>query len=494
MVLAGAAQGQLAVGVTEDAGKSVGGGGPFFATLAAAGLSVNRVSVSWDPAHPNVIPGESEIKSWLPRAQTAGVRIMLAVAPAHAQDLTSSPAAPGLFATFIAHVAQTFPQVRDFVIGNEPNQPYFWRPQFDSAGKPLAGGAYEPVLAQAYDALKGINPTINVIGIGLSPRGNDNPNAPSNVSRSPARFLRDLGVAYRASHRKKPLMDELAFHPYPSRNNDAPDVGYSWPNAGVVNLDRIKQAFWDAFNGTAQPTFAETGKTFAKPVRFELDEVGWQVAIPPGLAALYHGRETPGLVPIDEQTQAQYYSQLITLLECDSSVRSLNLFHLMDESDLGRWQSGLERVDGSHRPSYDSVKQTIAQTKGECQDAQVVWAHATHVVSPYVSWGNLRRVRSRSTKRWSVLAGAGEEATFTAGIFKARTKRRTISRGLAKGRPRPLLRARGTIKAKSRVVVFPRRKLKPGRYLYAIRMAATMNPKRVSVFVSRPLRVSTRRR
>jgi hypothetical protein len=38
-------------------------------------------------------------------------------------------------------------------------------------------------------------------------------------------------------------------------------------------------------------------------------------------------------------------------------------------------------------------------------------------------------------------------------------------------------------------VYFPRRRLKPGKYVYAIRMSATMNPKRVSILVSRPFRV-----
>jgi hypothetical protein len=493
LALAGAAQGGLAVGITEDAGKSVDGGVAFFATMTDIGLSVNRVSVTWDPNQPNVIPSQAEIQSWLPQAQTAGVRIMFAVAPARPRDLTSSPAAPAQFAAFLQLVARTFPQVKDFVIGNEPNQPYFWQPQFDSAGRPLSGAAYEPVLAKAYDALKAVDPTINVIGVGLSPRGNDNPNAASNVSRSPVRFLHDVGVAYRASGRTKPLMDELAYHPYPSKNNDSPTAGYSWPNAGVANLDRIKQAVWDAFHGTAQTPFAETGVTrFGKPLAFELDEVGWQVAIPPGLAGFYFGAETPGLVPIDEQTQAQYYSDLIKSLECDSSVRSFNLFHLIDEHDLARWQSGLIRADGSHRPSYDSVKQTIAQTNGNCQDVQTAWVHNPKVVQPFAAWGS-QRAFPRTRTQWGFLARAGEEAIFRAGIFKAGTKRSAIARRLTTGRPKPVATAVGRIKATGRVVSFPRRKLKPGRYVYAIRLAATMNLQRVSVLVGPVFRVGAKR-
>ena len=71
------------------------------------------------------------------------------------------------------------------------------------------GAAGPEIVAQSragcYDA---IPPTgKKVVGIGLSPRGNDNPLAPSNVSTSPVRFLRALGAAYRATGRKAPIMD-----------------------------------------------------------------------------------------------------------------------------------------------------------------------------------------------------------------------------------------------------------------------------------------------
>src|SRR5919205_1214542 len=129
-------------------------------------------------------------------------------------------------------------------------------------------------------------PSIDVIGLGLSPRGNDNPRAASNISTSPVRFIHDLGVAYRASGRTRPIMDELAFHPYPnpSSADDPLFEGYQWPNAGVPNLARIKQAVWDAFAGTAQPTFAEAGWSVpgpagaapaAPPPTPFLHETGW---------------------------------------------------------------------------------------------------------------------------------------------------------------------------------------------------------------------------
>ena len=309
---AGAAGAALDVGVTEDAGKT-GNGAAFFATLKDVGLNVNRISVNWNPATPTSIPGQAEIAKWLPQAQVSGTRIIFAVAPLNARDLTATPDAKTKFASFVQKLAQTFPAVRDYVIGNEPNQPRFWTPQYSPVGKPLAAAQYLPVLAASYDALKTVDPTINVIGVGLSPRGNDQPLAKDNRSRSPVRFLYDLGQAYRLSGRTKPLMDELAFHPYPQPQQGAPSVGYAWPTAGIANLSRIKQAFWDAFHGTAQPTITESGRSFARPVRLDLDEVGWQVTIPPALASLYFGKETPSMRLIDEGTQANYYADVIDI-------------------------------------------------------------------------------------------------------------------------------------------------------------------------------------
>jgi hypothetical protein len=481
LAVAGAARAGLAVGVSDDRPKDAA----FFQALGDLGLTQSRASIVWDPAQPNVIGGQDQIAQWLPMAQSAGIRVAFSITPKHARDITGSPAATGQFASFVQHVAQTFPQVKDYVIGNEPNQPYFWLPQFDAADRPVAASAYEPLLAASYDTLKAVDPTINVIGIGLSPRGNDNPHARSNISRSPVRFIHDLGVAYRASHRRKPIMDELAFHPYPAVNTDPPDVGYSWPNAGLPNLDRVKQAVWDSFKGTAQPTFAEAGVQSMNPLRLELDEVGWQVAPLPGLAGMYTGTEN---VPtVDEPTQAKYYWNVVMSAECDPSVRSLSFFLLEDEPDLSHWQSGLERIDGSRRESYNAVKTAIAQTHGDCQQGVVGWRHTKAVIKARAAWGKLRRP-ARWTN-WRISAGAGEEALFRAGIFKVGTSKRAIARSLTRGRPRAVLSATGTIKAKTRTIAFPSRRLKRGRYKIAIRMSATMNTGRATLFISRVLRV-----
>ena len=77
-------------------------------------------------------------------------------------------------------------------------------------------------------------------------------------------------------------------------------AGTTWPNAGFADLGRIKQAFWDAFRDTPQPTTVDGLKLY-------LDEVGWQVDTSslPG----YTGIEN---VPVtDERTQAAVYADLV---------------------------------------------------------------------------------------------------------------------------------------------------------------------------------------
>ncbi len=144
-------------------------------------------------------------------------------------------------------------------------------------------------------------------------------------------------------------MDGFSFHPYPNEATDPLERGYAWPNAGFVNLDRVKQALWDAFHGTAQPTTVEG-------LKLHLDEVGWQVDTAGRTG--YRGKEN---VPVtDEVTQAAIYGQLIREAACDPDVASLSFFGYRDDGLRTGFQAGLARVDGSARPSAAAVQAAIA--------------------------------------------------------------------------------------------------------------------------------------
>ena len=274
-----------------------GGGAAMYEQMRALGLRQVVIGVRFVPSDPMVIQGKAHLDDAVATAVAAGLRVVLAAYPYPPREIEAGLGSPTLFAGYVGALASIYPEVRQFVIGNEPNQPAFWRPQFDPTGANVSAKAFGPYLAAAYDALKGVDETLRVVGVGLSPRGNDRPDAKNNISTSPVRFLRALGEWYRRSGRTRPLMDTFSFHPYPRQATDPLDRGYSWPNVGFVNLDRLKQALWDAFRGTAQPTTVEG-------LKLHLDEVGWQVDT--ARRAGYIGREN---VPVtDEITQAGIYA------------------------------------------------------------------------------------------------------------------------------------------------------------------------------------------
>ena len=478
----------LEIGVVDDGPKaSLDGGAAFYTLMADLGMTENRVTMLWDPSRDRAVD-DALLAPVLAEAELQGIRIVFAVYPARARAMADSATAPGEFKEYLQHLATTYPFVKDYIVGNEPNQTRFWQPQFDARGKGAACAAYERLLALSYDTLKAVDPGITVIGMGLSPRGNDNPSAASNVSTSPVRCIRDLGAAYRSSRRTRPIMDELSFHPYPLRDRDPLMKGYRWPNAGVPNLDRIKQAFWDAFHGTAQPTFAEGKRSGG--LRFRLDEVGWQVGVLPGLETEYFGRET--VETTSEQAQADAYGGLIPFLACDRSVRSVLFFGLKDEPDLDRWQAGLLRAEGSPRPAYDRVKAVMAATNGQCTGRERVWRHATSVIGAGARFSDLGRPKLLVNRFWAFNATADEDATFRAGIFRAGADRAGIVRGLASGRA--ALSASGRVNAHwTPLVKFPGKRLGRGMYVYAIELRSAMNPARRTFVVSSPFRVGLAR-
>lgn len=450
----------LDVGVTEDEGIL----SPAFVygTLQDLGMKTNVMSIRWDPLNPTGLPANfPHIKASVDAANARGIQVILATYQDKARGITDTPAGSAVFAAWLQQVARACPQcVRKIVILNEPNQPRFFQPIFDTGCQPAAPAAYAQVLAAAYDALKEIDSSIRVYGIGLSPRGNDRCTAASNISLSPTTFLLELGKAYKAMGRTKPLMDALSFHPYPNVNTDEPMKGYVFPNIGVPNLDRLKQVFEDAFGGTAQPTFKDG-------LKVALDEVGWQVDT--SSHGGYVGNEN---VPIiDEATQARYYAELVAFFACDPSVESLNFFHLVDEGDRDRFQSGLMRVDRSPRASYDSVKKAIAANAAACQGKPASWKPAATVAGAKAFFGKLGKSSSKRTY-WSFSVYADEDATFEAAIYRVGSKK-------------PVMTASGAINAKFRPLVrFAKKRLKPGSYYYVVVIAAKSDPDRKNSFKS----------
>jgi hypothetical protein len=480
------------VGVADDAPKYADDGGTaMWAQLVELGMREARISVDFDPSDPTTIQEKAFLDRSIPKADAAGIEVVLSVYPhtprAFAADTDARVAA---FGSYLALLARTYPEVRKFIVLNEPNEGYFFAPQFRKGRNVSAAVAFK-ALAAGYDRLKDVDPTITVVGLGLSPDGN------GITSTAPVRFIKALGDAYRASGRRKPIMDELAFHvhPHDSRTFDE-HTHFDWPNAGPADLNRIKQAVWDAFHGTAQPTFAESGggvpTSRAQPhaLRFELAEVAVQVRIMASLASEYSSSEN---VPVaDEARQAKAYASLLRYFACDPGVAGVLLFLLIDQRDLGRYQSGLLRIDGSKRPAFDSVRDAIPAL-GDC-GARRSWRHTVHVSGARVIFGRKTTVGSSQTV-FGVSATAAEEATAKAGLFSVPGPGAPIStKGLAAlDRPPdaggPVVSVVRRVKARFLPRLEVHGGLAPGFYRWVVRLRAAMNPVRTDVFVGPVFRI-----
>ena len=454
----------LLLGIASEEPKwDADGGRRYYSALTDLGLTTSRLAITWDPAQPLAIFERTLFDSRLPQAAARGIDVSLVITASH-PTVFADPANRALLTGFLQLLARTYPQITTYVIGNEPNDSHFWRPQFNPDGQAVSPTAFVDLLARSYDALKAVNPAIRVSAGGLVAHGNDNPHAPSHISISPVRFIAAMGQAYRASERAAPIMDEVSFHPYPYRAQDGLLKSYAWPNAGIADLDRIKQAYWDAFHGTRQPTF-ESG------LSFNIDETGWQVGIAPEQSAAYAGRELSSVT--DEPSQAQIYGQMIRYLACDPSVRSALIYRLTDDFDLAQWQSGLIRADGSRRASYESVRQAVAQTGGRCAGQMRSFRHAVTVIGTRPTF-RLGHRRAHSTG-FGFTITAEENASIEASIVKSGEPVATSTRKL---------------KARWRTVIgFPHVRLKPGWYAYSVKLKAELNLARSSSFTSPAFRV-----
>jgi hypothetical protein len=248
------------------------------------------------------------------------------------------------FGEYAVALVRALPSVRTVLVGNEPNLNLFWMPQFDESGGDAAAVAYEQLLATTYDALKEADPKLTIVGANLAPRGGDDRSA-SRQTHSPTAFIEDLGRAYRASGRTKPLMDMFSIHVYGETPKIPPSFRHPHTTSiGIADYEKLVALLGRAFDGTPQP---------GSKLPIVYGEYGVETDVQSGG---YTGSE---VVPTaDVQTQARDYRQAIELAACQTNVRALDFFHVIDERKLTGLQSGLYYLDGAAKPSMEAVKRT----------------------------------------------------------------------------------------------------------------------------------------
>jgi hypothetical protein len=347
----------MLVGVTEDAVKqpSLAGAKAQMDILRLAGFNALRITQVWAPGQTEPTPDDLAVLTNVAAAANLdGVTLMITVTNFGNRTTPLTLEDRDQFAAYTAAIARALPTVRHFVIGNEPNINRYWLPQFNDDGSDAAAPAYEALLADSYDALKAVSPQIVVLGGAVSPRGGDIPDS-IRPTHSPTTFIQDMGTAYKASGRTAPIMDGLAFHPYEDNSSVAPETGRH-PNSttiAIADYGKLVTVLGQAFDGTTQ-----RGSTL--PIFYT--EFGVETQIPVTEAPLYTGVEPTTVKPVTAAVQGLYYRQAIGLAFCQPTVRAISLFHVFDEPDLNRWQSGLYYVNGKAKASLPVVKKAIAET------------------------------------------------------------------------------------------------------------------------------------
>jgi hypothetical protein len=417
--------------------------------LKVAGLGAVRVTSIWDPAHPDPTADEvNQLSNLTAAARLDGLDVYVAVynfgsrtTPLTADDQAS-------FANHAVALARAVPDLKNFIIGNEPNLNRFWLPQFNADGSDAAAPAYLSLLAKTYTALKEFNPSIRVFGGAISPRGIDRPGT-GRDTHSPTVFIQDLGAAYRASGLTGPVMDALAIHPYPENSTIPPTFAH--PNStpvGIADYTKLVGLLTKAFEGTGQP-----GATL--PILYA--EYGVETQIPAAKASEYTGTEPATIKPVPESTQASYYRQAMALSFCQPNVMGLLIFHAFDESALDRFQSGLYYVDQTPKSSLPVVRDAARDVRGgviaKCEGLELT--PKARIAYP--------RVRSIAAGTGAIGVTCDIDCTVYARLERLPRHSTTLV-------------ARASGKAGERTFAkFRKTRLAPGRYRFTVRLTAPVN-------------------
>ena len=307
---ASAAPGLLA-GVVDDWTKWTSRADRFGDVYRHLGLDVVRVTVRWRPyeAAPSARTRQELDRSV--RA-TSGLRLVFTVYGGGG-DAPRDSAARDTYCGYVRALLARYPAVRDVVIWNEANSPSFWKG---------TAPEYGALLGRCHAVLHDFRASVNVISTTAS-------------SHDPAGFIRRLGPAAR--------VDTVGHNPYPANSSESPWAAHAKSKRiGQGDLGRLRQAIVD-------------GLGVRRPIWYL--EQGFQT---PSSGHAYHGRETEAK---PTQNQAGQLADALRLASCQADVRAFLNFQLVDERDLGGWQSGLLTSDLKPKPSFDAYRAAIAEVR-----------------------------------------------------------------------------------------------------------------------------------
>jgi hypothetical protein len=157
-----------------------------------------------------------------------------------------------------------------------------------------------------------------------------------------------------------------------------------WVTTFIVGNEPNSSVYWQPHTSALPPSMPHTGTTIAEgdyarlvallgkafdgtaqrgsklPIFY--GEYGVETTVPADKAHLYAGSETQKTV--DEATQARYYAEAFRLALCQPNVIGIMVFHVVDETSLGAWQSGPFYADGTPKSSVPAIRTAALAARG----------------------------------------------------------------------------------------------------------------------------------
>ena len=130
-------------------------------------------------------------------------------------------------------------------------------------------------------------------------------------------------------------------HVYGASSDVPPTVPHPrGTSIGIADYDKLESLLREAFG---------------RSVPIVYGEYGVNTTIAPSRQATYTGREVASKHPVDPMVQARYYASAIRLAACQPLVEMLLFFHVTDEPQLERFQTGMYYADGTPKPGLEDV-------------------------------------------------------------------------------------------------------------------------------------------
>lgn len=218
-----------------------------------------------------------------------------------------------------------YPQIREIQVWNEPELG-FWNGTVDQ---------YVALLANVHDALRGTG--VKVLGPGFSPHGllNDYP------KMGMVSFAKAVRRYYRTHHRKAPLLDGFAYHPYwgfdrKTTNTAARTLDFFWGGLPQTSPSRGLRFWWTETGNESKPPTEDLPGYFGDANSWSRSDM----------------LESP-------EDQANRVGLIALKARANPLVAADFNFQLGDDPNLARWQSGLYYVDGVPKPAYYSFSAAI---------------------------------------------------------------------------------------------------------------------------------------